>query len=499
MARPAGLLRAPPLQCSRVSIYARVRPVIAEDRRRQQAEPNDLCTLLVPLVARKSIVLRADDAGGGPAADAADEAALVAEPGARRFTFDGVLGPGASQAETYRLAVAPAVSDALAGCHATVLCFGQTGSGKTHTIFGPDVHAERVTAEDASRLGVLPRAMHDLFERIDARTAAAANGGGGTPPLAFSVSVAYCELYCDTWFDLLPPPPPAAANPPKSRTSRWAPHAGAAGTPAQRGLQAAPRGGGLHRSASVAAPPSGRDAGRRGAGGPTAAAAAAAASAHASSLPVAVASPAACARHPAHSVREVMRLMHAGALRKRVAATAMNDRSSRGHTVFTVSLECCSGGGAMATSSLTFIDLAGSERGSSGGGAASGVHDTHGPYSAGDLAAALVHRSRAAASATLQAEARFINSSLHALGRVLATLGYCALTSARAAAAAADRIRLSRQWGQPAAWGQDALVAADGDASSAAPPQAVVGFVPWRSSKLTHFLQSVMQGGAPCR
>jgi len=161
-----------------------------------------------------------------------------------------------------------------------------------------------------------------------------------------------------------------------------------------------------------------------------------------------------------------MRLLHAGAVRKRIAATAMNDRSSRGHTVFTLTLTCNSGGKRSSQpgnrqhndaerlhSSLTFIDLAGSERGSSGGGSAPS-HDTRGPYSTGDSAAALVNRSRAVAEATQAAEARFINSSLHALGRVLVTLGYCALTSAKVAAA--GRMRLARQWGQPLTWGQAA-------------------------------------------
>lgn len=56
------------------------------------------------------------------------DAALAAVPGARRFGFDAVFGGGASQAEVFRAAVAPAVSDALAGRAAVVLCYGQTGA-----------------------------------------------------------------------------------------------------------------------------------------------------------------------------------------------------------------------------------------------------------------------------------------------------------------------------------------------------------------------------------
>jgi hypothetical protein len=46
-----------------------------------------------------------------------------------------------------------------------VLAYGQTGTGKTYTTFGPDIDAARVTASDASSLGMIPRAIHELFER----------------------------------------------------------------------------------------------------------------------------------------------------------------------------------------------------------------------------------------------------------------------------------------------------------------------------------------------
>ncbi len=46
-----------------------------------------------------------------------------------------------------------------------MIAYGQTGTGKTYTTFGPDINATRVTAEDASLLGMIPRACHELFER----------------------------------------------------------------------------------------------------------------------------------------------------------------------------------------------------------------------------------------------------------------------------------------------------------------------------------------------
>jgi len=82
----------------------------------------------------------------------------------RRFVFDHAFDPGASQADVYRDAGAAAVMDALRGVSATVLAYGQTGSGKTYTLFGPSLDGRRATAHDASRLGLIPRAMHELFE-----------------------------------------------------------------------------------------------------------------------------------------------------------------------------------------------------------------------------------------------------------------------------------------------------------------------------------------------
>ena len=46
-----------------------------------------------------------------------------------------------------------------------MIAYGQTGTGKTYTTFGPDIDSVAVTSSDASLLGFIPRAMHELFER----------------------------------------------------------------------------------------------------------------------------------------------------------------------------------------------------------------------------------------------------------------------------------------------------------------------------------------------
>ena len=95
--------------------------------------------------------------------------------------FSDVLGPDATQSDTFD-ALAPVVDAAIAGrSHGTVLAYGQTGSGKTYTI---GVHADGAHDE-----GVLPRALRRVF-------AAAAAGG-------LTVWLSCMQLYQEKLEDLL--------------------------------------------------------------------------------------------------------------------------------------------------------------------------------------------------------------------------------------------------------------------------------------------------------
>ncbi len=356
---PSGAARPPALACQRVNLYARVRPFIAEDGREAT------CTRLQLAPASSSVVvLPLPRDAGSVAAPPQPNLAL-----AKRFTLDGVHGGEVGQAEVYHAcAVGGAVGEALDGVNAVVCVYGQTGSGKSFSVFGPDTDANAMGAQDASLLGLVPRAIHDLFERVHVR-----EGVG----VDFSVSVRALQLYQDTWFDLL--------------------------APAEAG-------------ASVAA--------RRGT------------SSSLKQLPSIV--PERASLHSCSDVRSVLALLTSASRRKAVAATAMNSHSSRGHTVFQAVIVRTSGGeggggGALdvvrashvSASSLTFFDLAGSER---------------------------LKRSRADGVALT--EARFINKSLHTLGVCMAAVASCAL-------------RHGEERGPPP-------------------------FVPWRSSKLTRFLQSCL-------
>lgn len=56
----------------------------------------------------------------------------------KTFVFDSIFGPETEQAAIYDRAAKPLVADLLAGYNATILAYGQTSSGKTYTMEGGD-------------------------------------------------------------------------------------------------------------------------------------------------------------------------------------------------------------------------------------------------------------------------------------------------------------------------------------------------------------------------
>lgn len=57
--------------------------------------------------------------------------------GVRSFNFSHVYDGPSTQAHLYDSAIKPTVGHVLNGFNSSILCYGQTGSGKTHTFFGP--------------------------------------------------------------------------------------------------------------------------------------------------------------------------------------------------------------------------------------------------------------------------------------------------------------------------------------------------------------------------
>lgn len=84
----------------------------------------------------------------------------------RAFTFDHVFGTTSTQAHVYdESKVRDVVLGAVEGLNGTVLAYGQTGSGKTHTMGT----AQYETAALTDATGIVPRALHHLFQAIDDR------------------------------------------------------------------------------------------------------------------------------------------------------------------------------------------------------------------------------------------------------------------------------------------------------------------------------------------
>ncbi|KAK8683553.1 hypothetical protein V6N13_039612 [Hibiscus sabdariffa] len=108
----------------------------------------------------------------------------------RTFLFDKVFGPSSQQKELFDLAVSPIVNEVLEGYNCTIFAYGQTGTGKTYTMEGG---ARKKNGEFPSDAGVIPRAVKQIFDILEAQNA------------EYSMKVTFLELYNEEITDLLAP------------------------------------------------------------------------------------------------------------------------------------------------------------------------------------------------------------------------------------------------------------------------------------------------------
>ncbi|CAN6559692.1 unnamed protein product [Malus baccata var. baccata] len=108
----------------------------------------------------------------------------------RTFAFDKVFGPASQQKELYDQAVVPIVNEVLEGYNCTIFAYGQTGTGKTYTMEGG---ARKKNGEFPSDAGVIPRAVKQIFDILEAQVA------------EYSMKVTFLELYNEEISDLLAP------------------------------------------------------------------------------------------------------------------------------------------------------------------------------------------------------------------------------------------------------------------------------------------------------
>ncbi|XP_044256838.1 kinesin-like protein KIF11-B [Tribolium madens] len=83
----------------------------------------------------------------------------------KNYSFDGVFGCGALQAEVYDVVVRPLVDSMLLGCTCTVFAYGAIETGKTYTMIGDDINPSVNFMNDPS-VGMVPRAGVDIFNKL---------------------------------------------------------------------------------------------------------------------------------------------------------------------------------------------------------------------------------------------------------------------------------------------------------------------------------------------
>ncbi|XP_063330481.1 kinesin-like protein KIF21B isoform X4 [Pelmatolapia mariae] len=308
-----------------VKVALRIRPQMAKEK----IEGCHVCTLVTP--GEPQVLLGKDKA----------------------FTYDFVFDIDSEQPHIYQTCVYKLIEGCFEGYNATVFAYGQTGSGKTYTMgTGFDVSLS------PQEQGIIPRAVHQLFEGIQARRMRAQEAG--TQPPDFKVSAQFLELYNEEILDLFD------------------------GTrdPESRGRKSAIK---IHEDASGSIYTTG------------------------------------VTSRLVHSEDELLQCLKLGALSRTTASTQMNAQSSRSHAIFTIHLcqmrvcqqQMQNGGGGQngelnggvesgpiaqpeyetLMAKFHFVDLAGSERlkrtGATGDRAREGISINCGLLALGNVISAL--------------------------------------------------------------------------------------------------------------
>ncbi|CAG5982742.1 unnamed protein product [Menidia menidia] len=305
-------------------VSSRIRPQMAKEK----IEGCHVCTLVTP--GEPQVLLGKDKA----------------------FTYDFVFDIDSEQQHIYQACVYKLIEGCLEGYNATVFAYGQTGSGKTYTMgTGFDVSLSQ------HEQGIIPRAVHQLFEGIQNRKVRAQEAG--TQPPDFKVSAQFLELYNEEILDLFD-----SARDPESRNrkSNIKIHEDSSGSIYTTGVTS----------------------------------------------------------RLVHSEEELLQCLKLGALSRTTASTQMNAQSSRSHAIFTIhlcqmrvcqQLQMINGGGENGEvntvdsspigqpeyetlmAKFHFVDLAGSERlkrtGATGERAREGISINCGLLALGNVISAL--------------------------------------------------------------------------------------------------------------
>lgn len=139
----------------------------------------------------------------------------------KTYKFDHVFSERISQKKMYRRCIQNLVDSCLDGYNATCFAYGQTGSGKTYTILGPAHHlhnnttnngdgsgsvVSEVLVDHSSEDGIIPRAVHDLFQQLLYRKESEGGSSASVCPSVkyeYEVKIQFLEIYGEQIRDLL--------------------------------------------------------------------------------------------------------------------------------------------------------------------------------------------------------------------------------------------------------------------------------------------------------
>eukprot|EP01038_Epipyxis_sp_PR26KG_P012262 gene12262-16442_t len=259
----------------------------------------------------------------------------------RSYKLDQVVDVHEGQEHVFKW-VSPLLDDVLQGYNGSLFTYGQTGTGKTHTMLGYDLwgmaqenHANNATAvmPDISKnpihMGVIPRSMEYVFQSLENLQQRYDN------KLEYHICLSYIEIYNDKIIDLLNIDQTTNTNADESFTKSSKNHSK---TPTKQSIKSLEIR--ENRNGEIIIP-------------------------NLTEVEV-------------ENIDQVFEILWCGAEARCVAATDMNDYSSRSHTIFQVKLEIIypknsnaknNGKGIdqlifnkITTSKLNLIDLAGSEK-----------------------------------------------------------------------------------------------------------------------------------------
>jgi hypothetical protein len=220
----------------------------------------------------------------------------------RRFELDAVLPPDTTQSQVFEH-ILPLLESSLEGYNCTIFTYGQTGTGKTFTMLGYDLWGLALDETQNPQASIIDNIARDEEQfGIVPTTMKWLLDNLNTREIKFSVAVSYVELYNDIKIiDLL--------DQEKQST----------GVEQQKSLEIRE-----NRKGEIIVP--------------------------------------GLTRVEVRNSKEVLEVLWKGAQCRSVAATDMNDYSSRSHTVFMVYLYIENPTGEVRASKICLVDLAGSEK-----------------------------------------------------------------------------------------------------------------------------------------